>query len=449
MHFVGLLGIIVTLLFSVSYSTPIQAAPTLQDKSLKLELVADGLAFPTSVAFIKDDDFLVLELNGTVQRIVNGSKLGKPLIDLDVSTGGGALGIAYLREIREGIQSRDFDSSHNKSQEYVFIYYDESEVGDCDCPPVATRLYRYDLTGNGMQLVNPIPIISLPSDATGVSYPILHEGGPIKIGPDGHVYLAAGDSRSILEKGRVDKNKAVNYEDGSDPDGRAGILRFTPDGAVVDRKGILGDNYPLNLYYAYGIRNIFGFAFDPLSGEIWDTENGPDYGDEINLVEPGFNSGWGVVMGFQHPNSSSLFDGVELPKTFEDFDGKGKYRDPEFVWNDPIGVTALQFLDTSKYGEEYENDMLVGDANFGNLYHFDLNENRSKLILNGSLADKVADTKEEREELPKLGEGFGTVTDMQIGPDGYLYIVSGREGGKDSDEEGESEGKIFRIVPFN
>ena len=56
-------------------------------------------------------------------------------------------------------------------------------------------------------------------------------------------------------------------------------------------KGILGNTYPLNLYYAYGIRNSFGMDFDPVTGKLWDTENGPDYGDEINLVEPGFNSG--------------------------------------------------------------------------------------------------------------------------------------------------------------
>ena len=50
-------------------------------------------------------------------------------------------------------------------------------------------------------------------------------------------------------------------------------------------------------YYAYGIRNSFGMDFDPVTGNLWDTENGPSYGDEINLVEPGFNSGWQVVQG--------------------------------------------------------------------------------------------------------------------------------------------------------
>ena len=75
-------------------------------------------------------------------------------------------------------------------------------------------------------------------------------------------------------------------------------LRSTQDDQPVGgSRSILGNTYPLNLYYAYGIRNSFGFDFDPVTGNIWDTENGPGEGDEINLVEPGFNSGWHEVHG--------------------------------------------------------------------------------------------------------------------------------------------------------
>ena len=61
---------------------------------------------------------------------------------------------------------------------------------------------------------------------------------------------------------------------------------------------MLADHSPLNKYYAFGIRNGFGLAFDPVTSKLWDTENGPGYGDEINLVEPGFNSGWLRVQGW-------------------------------------------------------------------------------------------------------------------------------------------------------
>ncbi len=59
----------------------------------------------------------------------------------------------------------------------------------------------------------------------------------------------------------------------------------------------LGDREPLNLYYSYRLRNSFGIDFDPITGKLWDTENGEDFGDEINLVEPVFNSGWNKAQG--------------------------------------------------------------------------------------------------------------------------------------------------------
>ena len=69
---------------------------------------------------------------------------------------------------------------------------------------------------------------------------------------------------------------AQNIKNGAFPDGRAGILRLTQDGKAVE-SGILGKKYPLNLYYGYGIRNGYGLDFDPVSGKLWDTENGPDF----------------------------------------------------------------------------------------------------------------------------------------------------------------------------
>ena len=65
----------------------------------------------------------------------------------------------------------------------------------------------------------------------------------------------------------------------------------------ISNTGPLGKGSPLNKYYAYGIRNSFGLDFDPITGKLWDTENGPGFGDEINLVEPGFNSGWAKISG--------------------------------------------------------------------------------------------------------------------------------------------------------
>src|SRR5262249_800099 len=152
-----------------------------------------------------------------------------------------------------------------------------------------------------------------------------------------------------------------------------------------------------------GIRNSFGMDFDPVTGKLWDTENGPNYGDEINVVEPGFNSGWVKVQGIQHPMEDGNPGDIPLvPHGLEDFGGKGKYRAPEFIWNitvnpfdHAVGPTALKFLNSDKLGKQYRNDMFVGDVKNGDLYHFRLNQNRTGLVLNGSLADNIANSRSE------------------------------------------------------
>jgi glucose/arabinose dehydrogenase len=232
-----------------------------------------------------------------------------------------------------------------------------------------------------------------------------------------------------------------NDDDGPPPDGRGGILRVTQQGEAVETSlniddendenpdensinGILGDEDPLNKYYAYGIRNSFGIDFDPVTGKLWDTENGPGFGDEINLVEPGFNSGWSRVQGiWERKDYNGGPVAPEQPDDLIDFGGKGKYSTPEFIWNQTVGVTSIKFLDSDKLGKDYQNDMFVGDLNNGNLYHFDLSEDRNQLILDGPLKDRVANNQDELQKAI-LGHGFNGITDIEVGPDGYLYVLS-------------------------
>jgi glucose/arabinose dehydrogenase len=185
------------------------------------------------------------------------------------------------------------------------------------------------------------------------------------------------------------------------------------------------------LYFAYGIRNSFGLGFDLLTNNLWGTENGPERADEINLVYPGFNSGWYKIYGFS--DSQKKFDINELVS----FDGKGKYSEPKLVWGKPAGLTSLVFLNSSKLGMQYRNDMFVSDVHNGHIYHFDLNKDRNELALPESLSSKFiasADTV----DLDKIlfGQGFGGITDLTVGPDGYLYVVS------------IGQGKVFRILPI-
>jgi aldose sugar dehydrogenase len=398
--------------------------PVMSDQNLKAELVVKGLESPTSMAFLGPNDILVLEKNsGTVQRVVNGVKLSEPLIDLDVASTDGLLGIA----IEKNMATNQRDVTKNST--YVFLYFTASKIEHEDTKigitPLGNRLYRYELVNN--KLVNPKLLLSLPAG-------FMHNGGALLIGPDKNLYLTVG--QVAYENKTQVKSKALNFQNGREPDGRGGILRVNEDGSRVGINGILGNEEPLDKYYAYGIRNSFGIEFDPITGKLWDTENGPDFGDEINLVDPGFNSGWKKVQGFWNlaPGENIGKRISATPDNLVNFDGKGKYRSPEFTWRHTVGPTALKFLTTDKFGKQYENDMLVANVNTGRIYHFELNQNRTGLLLNGSLIDKVGNTYDELDPVI-FARGFGIITDLEIGPDGYLYVVA------------LNDGKIYRIVP--
>jgi glucose/arabinose dehydrogenase len=318
---------------------------------------------------------------------------------------------------------------------YVFLYYTESagkdgsdEIENGGTEPLGNRLYRYELVDG--KLVKPKLLLDLP-----VNPGPRHTGGEVAVGPDNNIYVTIGDLDGTFKEDF--ETMSQNYLNSSTIDGRSAILRVSPEGKPVGN-GVLGISFPLNLYFAYGIRNSFGLDWDPVTGKLWDTENGPHYGDEINLVQAGFNSGWVAVQGLWTPN----FD--EMSKLFNDtnnlvsFNGKGKYSEPEFIWIPPVAPTAIQFLWSDKYGLSYENDLFVSDANTGSIYHFELNSNRSGLQLNESLQDKTANNLNELKSVTSA-VGFGRITDMQMGPDEYLYVLS-------TSDDGVS---IDRLIPIH
>jgi len=177
--------------------------------------------------------------------------------------------------------------------------------------------------------------------------------------------------------------------------------------------GVILQVDPEGPYYAMGIRNSFGLAVDPATGNLWDTENGDDDFDEINMVQEKFNSGWIAIMG---PATESQIDG--LPG-YEDY----VYDDPEFSWEKVVAPTALNFA-KFKETRDYDNSLFVGDCNNGNLYKFELNKERNGFqFTNSFLQDDIINKNETMNEII-IGTGFGCITDIERGPDGFLYVVS-------------------------
>lgn len=343
--------------------------PFLYDKDLQIEKVYNGLKFPVSMSFLGQDDILVLEKNdGTVNRIINGQMLDEPLlrIDVDNSQERGLLGSAITRN-SSGITN-------------VYLYFTELKGGESidgnesvTKEVLGNRIFKYDFI-NG-KLVHPKLLFELPL----YQQPPFHVGGKMVIGPDNLLYVVIGDlmkSRSITQ----------NIDNGSDVNGSAGIIRMNLDGKPA--KDIFETSKLAN-YFAYGIRNSFGMDFDPLTGYLWDTENGPGYGDEINLVQPGFNSGWKKVQGLWKPvgeDAGNLFSNVTDLATFG---RENNYQYPKLTWAGTIGITAIKFLNSTELGEGYYGDMFVGDFNKGDIYRFELGENRSNILKDSNMISEV------------------------------------------------------------
>ena len=379
---------------------PDPTPPTLSDPNIRVEKVIAGLESPTSMAFLDNDDIIITQKdNGRVRLVSNGVLQPQPILQVPVLNNSerGLLGVAIA------------NTTTGSSTKTVFLYYTEP-VGD----QARNRIYRYEWNGVNNNLTGGRLILDLPGEP-GPN----HNGGKMQIGPDGMLYAVKGD---LNRDGMLQ-----NVRDGPPPDDTSVILRVDYNGNGVGNV-LSAMGVDLSKYYAYGIRNSFGFDFDPLTGVLWDVEDGPTDYDEINIVLPGFNSGWQKVMG------PLGIEGI----TAEDlvlFQGS-HYADPVFSWLRSEGVTDMEIFNSTSLGEKYAYNMFVGDINNGNLYFFTINGNRSGLDLGGipGLEDFVANNSEELNAVI-LGRGFsGGITDIQTGPDGYLYILT-------------FSGDLYRVVP--
>ena len=417
--------------------------PLINDENLQITQLVGELNFPTGIDFLDENDILVIEKNtGQVKRILDGEILPEPVLDVNVASESerGLLGIAILN--KKGFTNSDATNTtttneilqeenileNEEGEVKVFLFFTETE--DIDNGEIlGNRLYKYDFIDG--KLVNPTLLLDLPF-LPGPS----HNGGVLDIGPDNNLYLVVGD---INREGNPEYlTLAQNIEDSKMPDGRGGVLRITVDGESVNDGFTLGNDGVLDKYYGYGIRNSFGISFDPLTGILWETENGSNYGDEINVILPGFNGGWrqGLGLSTEYEN----FKNKEFDKNkLINFNGKGTYYEPVFTWVDTVAPTAIAFINSKIFGEEYENDLLVGSVKQGRIFHFNLNETRTGLDLppSGKLVDKMADVDEELESVT-LGRNFGVITDIEINPyDGAIYVVDGQS----------KNGKIYQIHP--
>jgi len=483
-------------------SLPPAEPPTMVDPGLHITTAISGLDQPTSMAFLGPKDFLVLEkASGKVKHVVNGSVMGTVLtLPVNSASERGLLGIAL---------QPDFASTHG-----VYLYWTQSKSGTvstdiADVPLLGNRVDRYIWNPVTQTLTADRNIIRLHAFQADAGQPMRgnHNGGKITFGPDGKLYFQIGDQGrrgqlQNLASGPFGPGKADDQFGGPAPDDAhltGVIFRLNPDGGVPDdnpfAKVTMQDmaqleqqagvtltsdqlaNVVANVrkIFSYGRRNGFGLAFDPMTGLLWESENGDDAMDELNQVTAGSNGGWIQIMG----PASRLSDYKSIETSFTALQGNlavagnvpltpidpatvlpalqqvrwpptlianspgeardrlfvlpgSHYEDPEFSWKWAVAPAAIGFAG-SALGPKHAGNLFVGESRTfldeGYLFEFNFDTSRRHFSFSDpGLKDGIDNNDykfdEGQSESLVAGKNFGIVTDIVTGPDGALYVTS-------------------------
>lgn len=512
------LAMVIALIPGLALAQDGPGGPVMLDAQLDVRTVVEGLNTPTTMGFLNENEFLVLEKNtGMVQHVMNGTVVGTALdLGVNFASERGLLGIAI---------DPDFDNNG-----YVYLFWtcrstapvdspyfpveiecaDEPTLGeDTDdtlaVPLLGNRVDRFIWDGSSLTWdLNLVKLRAFQNDSAPIprgqgdeDQPVLgnHDGGVITFGQDGKLYIITGDTgrrsgfqnlpfgpttpltssgdavgASFAQRNLFNERPMADDQFGGplpdDAHFTGVILRLNGDGTIPEDNpfydvgaafgGEIGEN--IQMTFAYGVRNSFGMDVDPVSGDVWFTENGEDAFDELNRAFPGHNSGWIQIMGplerlseYKEIETTSLhneaFPNLQQlrwpPENIADSADEARRRltalpgsqfsDPEYAWAYVIAPAALGFVKSEALGLEFAGDMFMGLSVpiplDGPLFHFDLTPNRRQIQTNvPGTTDRVADNdtfNSLKESEPFLiGTGFGIVTDIKTGPNGSLYVVS-------------------------
>jgi len=472
-------------------AVPFAAADTIPVEILDPNLqvttwIGAGLAQPIGIAFIGTDDALILEkASGQVKRVTGGVLQATPVLDVAVNSASerGLLGIALHPNF--------------PAVPFVYLRWTESSTGAdstalSEVPLLGNRVDRFIWDGASLRFDPNFKTVYLRArqtdnlpvrnheDAVNPNERGNHNGGPIRFGPDGKLYVFTGDlgRRGHMQNLPIGPFESPSFRDdtygGPAPDSEhlSGVVQRLNDDGSTPRDNpfyfvgalIGGDTgRSLQTVYSYGHRNGFGMAFDPYSRYLWLTENGDDTFSELNRVVPGMNGGWIQNMGplSRVPEfkqiETTLFGGslqqVRYPPTrIADSAASARarmvmlpgaeYADPQFSWRYEIGPAGAAFVRGDTLGAEYLGSLWIGSSvsnapdrpSGGSLYRLRLAPDRLTVDVSADarLADKVADNGAKFDPLESetllVGRGFGITPAIEQGPDGNLYVVSLSDG---------------------
>jgi len=341
--------------------TPVPVPPA---QRLVTETVARGLEVPWALAFAPDGRLFLTERPGRIRVVQDGVLLPEPAATLEVAhvVEAGLMGLAL---------DPDFASNH-----YLYVYYTYSDNGG----RLWNRVERFIEEGN--RLKEPKVIID------GIPGASIHDGGRIKFGPDGKLYVTTGDAS------RQDLSQDLSSLAGK-------VLRLNPDGSIP------ADNpFSRSPVYSYGHRNPQGLAWHPVTGQLFATEHGPTGFDEVNILQPGKNYGWPLVRGIARQN---------------------QYVDPIMHYSPAIAPSGAAFYSGDRY-QGWKNHLFFTTLRGEHLH---------RIALKGPEYGEIA----EEERL--FSGDLGRLRDVVQGPDGYLYVATSNRDGRGSPAR--DDDRILRI----
>ena len=443
-------------------------------------VVASGLSQPIGLVFLGPDDFLVLEkASGQIKRVTAGVIQPAPVLDLPVNS-------ASERGLLSVVLHPNFPALPFAYIRWTESSTGADSGVTANVALLGNRVDRFVWTGSAFAFDRPIisfrarqtdnvPVPGHPGTNNGGEN-ANHNGGVMRFGPDGKLYIFMGDQgrRGWMQNLANGPFVFAPFVDdtfgGPAPDTAhfsGVIVRLNDDGttpadnpffaAGAAMGGEIGAN--IQRVFSYGHRNGFGMAFDPLTGALWETENADDANSELNRVIPGMNGGWVQISGLlsrladfkaiETLQFGNALQQVRYPPTRIAYTAAlararmymlpgATYVDPDLSWKYEIGPAALAFVSTTTLGAEYQGTAWMGTArsfqqvgrNGGSLYRLRLTADRQHVDVSADprLADRVADNAAKfdgsESETLLIGQGFGTVPDIEQGPDGNLYVVS-------------------------
>jgi len=293
-------------------------------------------------------------LTGEIQILDPPARNGRPFFTIPQVVG--------TRQTTQGLLGIALDPGY-PSRPYVYAYVTR-ELGGT----LFNQIVRLtDRNGRGSHLRVIFSTRGAPTN----------QGGRILFGPDHLLYVMIGEGH--------------HPEESQDPDSTNGkILRMTRNGRIPD-----GNPGHDSFVYASGLRNSYGFQFDPVTRNLWETDNGPACNDELNLISAGHNYGWGPRAGCDTPPP---------PPRNTNRDGKHPVL-PKWFYTPTIAPTGVTFCDRCGLGEDRDGDLFFGSFNTGTIHEVTFGANRE-----GVARDVIA----YQHSQPVLS--------LETGPKGAIYF---------------------------